>query len=86
LSNGEDGREFNVVLPIGLAILEILITLAGIVAVVMVIYASFKFVLSQGEPDKAAGARKTAINAAIGLVIVIVATRVVSFIATRLTS
>ncbi len=73
-------------LPIGLAVLEILMTFAGVVAVVMVIWASFQFVLTQGEPDKAASARKTVINAAIGLVIVIVATRVVSFIANTLTS
>jgi hypothetical protein len=71
-------------LAIGLAVLEIMMTLGGLVAVGMVIWGSFSFVLSQGEPDKAAGARKTVINAAIGLVIIIVATRVVSFIATTL--
>ena len=73
-------------LPIGLAVLEAMMTLAGLVAVIMIFWGSFQYVLTQGEPDKAAGARKTAINAAVGLAIIIVATRVVSFIANTLTS
>lgn len=72
-------------LPIGLAVLEAAITLGGVVAAALVFVGGFKYVLAQGEPDKAANARKTVINAMIGLVIVIVATRVVSFIANRLT-
>ena len=75
----------NDTLPIGLAILEAAITLGGVVAAILIFVGGFKYVLAQGEPDKAANARKTAINAVIGLVIVIVATRVVSFIANRLT-
>ena len=87
IQRDSDGNlEASSVLPIGLALLEALMSLAGIVAVVMVIWGGFQFVLTQGEPDKAAGARKTVINAAVGLVIVIVATRVVAFIAERITS
>lgn len=71
-------------LPIGLAVLEMGLTLGGLVAVVMVFVGGFKYVLSQGEPDKAAGGRKTVVNAMIGLVIIIVSTRVVSFVAERL--
>jgi hypothetical protein len=72
------------VLPIGLAVLEAALTLGGIVAVVMVFVGGFKYVISQGEPDKAAGGRKTVTNALIGLAIIILATRVVSFIGNRL--
>lgn len=83
---GSDGKiDPNAFLAIGLVFLEAGLVLAGIIAVGMVVWGSFKFILSQGEPDKAAGARKTVINAAIGLVIVIVAARVISFIAMRLT-
>lgn len=71
-------------LPIGLAVLEIGMTLAGLVAVVMIFIASFKYIISVGEPDKAAGARKSAINAVIGLIIVLISTRVVSFIGARI--
>jgi Type IV secretion system pilin len=68
-------------LPIGLAVLEAMLSIAGLVAVVMIFIGSFKYVLSQGEPDRAKDARQTVINTVIGLVIVIIATRVVSFIA-----
>ncbi len=71
-------------LPIGLAVLEAALTLGGIVAVVMVFIGGFKYVLSQGEPDKAANGRKTVLNAVIGLAIIMLATSVVSFIGNRL--
>ena len=71
-------------LPIGLAVLEALIRLAGLVAVIMIFFAGFKFITSQGNPDAAAAARKTAINALIGLVIVVLATSIISFIGNSL--
>lgn len=77
-------ENINSALPIGLAILEIAITLSGIIAFIMVIWGSVKFMLALGEPDKFASARKTVQNAMIGLVIIIVASRVVSFIGGRL--
>lgn len=83
-SGDEPTKRIGTALPIGLAVLEAMLTLGGLVAVVMVFAGAFKYVLSQGEPDKSAGARKTVINAMIGLVILIVATRVVSFIGGRL--
>jgi len=72
-------------LPIGLAVFEIMLTLAGLIAVVMIFIGSFRYILSVGEPDKASSAQKTVINALIGLAITVVATRVVSFIAGRIT-
>jgi len=72
-------------LPIGLAVIEAAMVIAGFVAVVMIFVGSFGFITSQGQGDKAASARKTVINAAIGMVIVLVAARVVSFIAGRIT-
>lgn len=77
-------ENINSALPIGLAILEIAITLSGIIAFVMVIWGSVKFMLALGEPDKFAAARKTVQNAMIGLVIIIIAARVISFIGGRL--
>ncbi len=72
-------------LPIGLAVLEAMMVIAGLAAVVMIFWGAFLYLVSQGESDKAASARKTVINAAIGLVIVMIAARVVSFIAERIT-
>lgn len=72
-------------LPIGLAILEIMLTLAGLIAVVMIFFGSFKYVITTGEPEKATNARKTIINALVGLAITLIAARVVSFLAERIT-
>jgi hypothetical protein len=63
-----------------LAVFEILLRLAGIVAVVFVIWGGIRMQTSLGNPEQLAGARTTLINALIGLVIVISATVVVNFI------
>jgi hypothetical protein len=84
LSGADTESKVNSALPIGLAILEAMIRLAGIVAVVMIFVAGFRYITSQGNPDAAAAARKTAFNSLIGLVIVVTATGLVSFIGSRL--
>lgn len=70
--------------PIGLAVVEILLRIGLFVAVGFVIYGGFLYLTSQGEPDKAANARKAIINAVIGLVIGLLATGFVAFIGGRL--
>jgi hypothetical protein len=67
-----------------LAVVEILLRLGAIVAVGFVIYGGFLYITSQGEPDKAAAAQKTILNAVIGLVVAILATGIVSFIGGQL--
>lgn len=69
----------NLVLPIGVALLEIGASLGALVAFVMVLWGSFNFVTSIGESDKAASARKTVQNSAIGLVILLISARVIDF-------
>jgi len=64
---------------IGLALVEILLRLAGLIAVAFVIYGGFNYITSQGEPDKTKSARQRIVNALIGLVITIFATVIVSF-------
>lgn len=56
-----------------LAVIDILLRVAGMAAFVYIIISGFKFVTAQGSPDKEKAARQTIINAAIGLVISIVA-------------
>lgn len=68
-----------------LAVVEILLRVGGLVAVAFVIYGGLRFILSQGDPEKAASARKTIINSLIGTVIALLATLIVSFIARSLT-
>jgi hypothetical protein len=69
------------VIPILMAIFEILLYVGGIVAVVFVIYGGIQYIISQGEPDRIRGARTTIINALVGLVIVILSTAIVNLIA-----
>ena len=71
----------DVVMLIALAVIDILIRVAAMLAVVMVVYGGFILVTSQGSPDKIAGARKTILNAVVGLVIALVASQFVKFIA-----
>lgn len=69
---------------IAIAIVEILLRLASLVAVGFVIYGGFRYITSQGEPENAKSARQTIINALIGLVIAIAAASIVAFIGNRL--
>ncbi len=64
-----------------LAIIEILLRIAIIVAIVYVVLGGIKMITSRANPDKIQQARNTVQDALIGLVIAIVATAVVSFIA-----
>lgn len=64
-----------------LAIFEIILRVAGIVAIVMVVYGGIQYVLSQGEPDRTKTAKNTIINALIGLVIAMVSVAVVNLVA-----
>lgn len=66
-----------------LAIIEILLRIAIMVAIAFVLVGGFKFITSRGEanPDKVGQARKTVIDALIGVAIAVTAIAVVSFLA-----
>jgi hypothetical protein len=83
VNNGLSG---TVVLLVIMVLIEILLVLGGIVAAGFIIFGSFKFVLSQGEPQKIAGARTTILNAVIGLVVALIGGQLVSFIARTLST
>lgn len=74
------------ILLVLLAILDDFFKVAGLLAVVFVIYAGLKFILSQGSPDEAAKARTTVFNALIGLGISGVAIAAVTFIGTQVSN
>jgi len=65
------------------AVLEILLRVATLAAIGFIIFGSFEYITSQGEPDKTSKARSTIVNAAIGLVIAIMATAIINFVAGR---
>jgi len=65
---------------IGLAVLDMLLRVAGFLAVVSIIVAGIEFIVATGNPEKGAAARKRIINSLVGLAIAMVATAAVSFI------
>lgn len=74
---------------IGLAVVEILLRVAVLVAIFFVMFGGFKYVAARGQdgsggtPDKLNTAKLTIYDALTGLVIAIVASAVVSYIAGR---
>jgi hypothetical protein len=77
------GRNSDILLVI-LAVVDDLLIIAGLVAVVFVIYAGIKYVMSQGSPDETSKAQSTLVNALIGLAIALIAIALVSFIGNSL--
>ena len=67
-----------------LAITEILLRIGGIAAVGFVLYGGFSFIVSQGDPQKSVAARRTILNALIGIVIAGIAVFIVQIVATNL--
>lgn len=63
------------------AVLDILLRVAGIVAVFIVIYGAAMYITSQGEPDKVLKAKNTIVNALIGLALAVMASATIAFIA-----
>ena len=63
---------------------NIAISLSGFIAVAMIIYGGFRFVLSQGSSDQTGAAMKIVTNAVVGLVIVILGKTVIEIIHNRL--
>lgn len=72
------------VMLVSFAVLDILFYLSGFIAAGYIIWGGLKFILAQGSPDKIASARSTILNAVIGLIIVIVASTAITYIARKL--
>jgi hypothetical protein len=69
---------------VGLAILEIMLRIAAVVAVGYVVFGAIKYQTSQGDPKKIEEAKSTIINALVGMVISALAISIVAFIGNRL--
>ncbi len=80
LDFGKNPQQFWLV---GFGILDILLRIAGLVAVGFVIYGGFRFVMSQGESENIKNARSTIINALIGVAIAVLASTLVNFVASQ---
>lgn len=64
-----------------LAVIDILLRIAAILAVAFIVYAGYKYTTSQGDSNKTAEAKDTIINALIGLAIAVSASLIVTFFA-----
>lgn len=74
----------HVILPVSLAIVDILVRIAGLVAIASVIIAGVGYMTAQGSVEKTVAARQRIYNALIGLAIVFIAAGVVAFIGNKL--
>jgi hypothetical protein len=63
---------------------RVFLGVAGAVAVIIVTYAGFKYVLSQGNPQETSKAKNTIMDGLIGLAVIVSAYGIVSFIVARL--
>jgi TRAP-type C4-dicarboxylate transport system permease small subunit len=77
-------KDLDKVWLIGIAGLEDLLRIAGMVAVAYVIYGGIRYITSQGEPEHTRAALSTIINALVGLSIAIVAASFVGFLGNSL--
>lgn len=69
---------------IALAIVDALLRVAGLVAVLFVIFGGIQYATSQGSPDATARAQSTVINALAGMALSVVAVAFVSYLGNKL--
>ena len=69
---------------IAFAVIDMLLYLAGIVAVVAIIISGIMYITSQGNIDKTTTARRRIINSLLGLAVVLIASLVVGFIGNKI--
>ena len=74
----------NDILAVGLAIVDMLLRVAGLIAIVSIIIAGVAYITAGGVVEKTASARKRIYNALIGLAVVAIASGVVAFIGNKL--
>jgi hypothetical protein len=83
-SNAAGSFQLNDIWLIGLAVLDMLLRVAGFVAVISIIIAGFQHQFTMGDAQKAAAARRRIYNSLIGLAIALIATAAVTFIGNQL--
>jgi hypothetical protein len=74
----------NDIWPMALAVVDMLLWIAGIVAVISIVISGFFFITSAGNPEHAASARRRLVNSLLGLLIALVATGFVTFVGNSL--
>lgn len=72
------------IFPIGLAIVNILLHIAGFAAVVGIIVSGVNYMIAIGNPEKITSSRKGIQNSLIGLAIALIAAQVVTYIGEKI--
>lgn len=67
-------------------VLNILLTLAGVVAIIMIVVGGLEYITSGGNEEQSEKGKKALVNAVIGLVVVLLSFAVVRVISSTLTS
>lgn len=62
---------FKCIQPLFTNVITALFSLAGVVALFLIIYSGIKFITSTGDPKQVEGARKTLTYAVIGLLVIL---------------
>ena len=65
-------------------VVDLVSVVAGAVAVIIIIWAGFQFVIGNGDPAKIAKARQTIIYAVVGLIVIVASNLLISFIVNSL--
>jgi len=66
---------------IGLNVIEFMLQLVGYISVAYIIVGGYKYIISSGSSDKMVGARKTILNAVIGLAISLFSVAIINLVA-----
>jgi len=74
----------NDIWKVALAILDMLLRIAGFIAVLSIIFSGVMYITAQGNVEKATSARRRVYNSLIGLAIALVATAFVTFLGNTL--
>ena len=70
--------------PVAFAVVDMLLYAAGVLAVIFIIIGGLSYMTAEGNPEKAASARRRILNAIIGLAIVILAVPLVSYLGDKI--
>ncbi len=74
------GKQINTIAKTVQNIINLLLYIAGVIAVIIIVIGGFRYVTSNGDPGAASKAKNTIIYALIGLVIAAMAYAIVNFI------
>ena len=65
-------------------LLQIVFGAAGAIAILLVAYGAFRYVISQGDPQSTAKAKDTILYAVIGLILCILSFSIVTFVVKKI--